>query len=159
MPRPFKFRRVYCRPGSNYFKPRGTPINLLEEVNLSMDEFEAVRLVSLEGMYQEDAAKKMNISRQTLGNILSSANRKIADCLVNAKALKIEGGVVKMIERYFICYDCKNEWTLPYGAGRPNECPKCKSANIHRAPKDRGWSIRGPGRGRGRCGMFGIGVK
>ena len=57
-----------------------------------------------------------------------------------------------------VCYDCKNEWTLPYGSGRPNECPKCSSLNIHRAPQDRGWARAGWGfghrfrHGRGRCG-------
>lgn len=120
-----------------------------------MDELEAVRLADLEGMYQEDAAKKMNISRQTFGNIIISAHRKIADCLVNAKALKIKGGVVEMAERHFVCYECKHEWTVPYGTARPNECPKCKSLNIHRAPHDRGWA-RGAGCGHrhrhGHCG-------
>lgn len=152
MPRPFRCRRVRCRPDANYFKPRGIPTDLLEEVNLNMDELEAIRLADLEGKYQEDAAKKMNVSRQTFGNIISSAHKKIADVLVNSKALKIEGGVVKMIERNFTCYDCKNEWTSPYGAGRPNECPKCKSTNIHRAPQDRGWARAGSAvGGRGRC--------
>lgn len=58
-----------------------------------------------------------------------------------------------MMEKQFLCYDCKNEWSVPYGSGKPNECPKCKSLNIHRAPQDRGWSRagRGFGRGRGRC--------
>lgn len=154
MPRPFRCRRVRCRPDANYFKPRGIPTDLLEEVDLTMDELEAIRLADLEGKYQEEAAKKMNISRQTFGNIVISAHKKIADVLVNSKALKIEGGVVKMMERHFICYDCKNEWTLPYGAGRPDQCPKCKSLNIHRAPQDRGWarSGGGAGRGRGKCG-------
>ena len=150
MPRPFRHRRVCCRPDSNYFKPRGIPIAVLEEVNLTMDELEATRLADLEGMYQEEAAKKMNVSRQTFGNILISAHKKMADCLVNSKALKIEGGVVKMMERYFVCYDCKNKWTLPYGSGRPNECPKCKSLNIHKAPQDRGWARAGWSGGRGR---------
>ena len=154
MPRPFRFRRVCCRPDSNYFKPRGIPVDALEEVNLTMDELESIRLADLKGMYQEDAAKKMNVSRQTFGNIISSAHKKIADALVNSKALKMKGGVVKMMERHFVCYECKNEWTLPYGSGRPNECPKCKSSNIHRAPQDRGWARAGlgGGRGRGRCG-------
>jgi predicted DNA-binding protein (UPF0251 family) len=67
----------------------------LEEVNLALDELEAVRLADLEGLYQENAAKKMNISRQTFGNIIERAHRKIADVLLNAKALKIEGGIVK----------------------------------------------------------------
>jgi len=154
MPRPFRCRKVRCRPDANYFKPRGIPSDLLEEIDLTMDELEAIRLADLEGKYQEDAAKKVNVSRQTFGNILASAHKKIADVLVNSKALKIEGGVVKMMERHFVCYDCKNEWVLPYGSGRPNECPKCKSLNIHRAPQDRGWAKTGGGfgHGRGRCG-------
>ena len=70
----------------------------LEKVNLTMDELEAIRLADAENVYQEEAAKKMNISRQTFGNILISAHKKIADCLLNTKALKIEGGVVEMVK-------------------------------------------------------------
>jgi predicted DNA-binding protein (UPF0251 family) len=69
---------------------------MLEEVNLTLDELEAIRLADSEGLYQEDAAKKMNISRQTFGNIVNSAHKKIADVLLHAKALRIEGGVVEM---------------------------------------------------------------
>jgi predicted DNA-binding protein (UPF0251 family) len=154
MPRPFRLRRVCCRPDANYFKPRGIPIDALEEVNLTMDELEAIRLADLEEMYQEDAAKKMDVSRQTFGNIIASAHKKIADTLVNSKALKIEGGVVKMMERHFVCYDCKHEWTSPHGAGRPDACPQCKSTNIHRAAQDRGWARgRGFASGRGFAGV------
>lgn len=152
MPRPLKYRRVCCNPRANYFKPRGIPLCQLEEINLGMDELEAVRLADLEGMYQEEAAPKMNISRQTFGNIINSAHKKVADALLNGKALKIKGGVVKIMERHFVCYDCKNEWTLPYGVGRPSECPKCKSKNIHRASQDRGWA-----RGRSFSGGRGFG--
>lgn len=101
MPRPFKCRRVCGNPVASYFKPRGIPVSVLKEISLTIDEFEAIRLADLGGLYQEDAAKKMNISRQTFGNIIESAHKKIADSIVNAKALKIEGGVVKMIERQF----------------------------------------------------------
>jgi predicted DNA-binding protein (UPF0251 family) len=73
-------------------------LDSLEEVNLTLDELEAVRLADLEGLYQEDAAKKIGISRQTFGNIINSAHKKIADVLLNAKALKIEGGVVKKVD-------------------------------------------------------------
>jgi predicted DNA-binding protein (UPF0251 family) len=97
MPRPCRCRRIRCNPDTNYFKPRGIPLDMLEEVNLALDELEAVRLADLEGLYQEDAAKKMNISRQTFGNIIDRAHKKIADVLLNAKALKIEGGKVKRI--------------------------------------------------------------
>ncbi|MFH1379741.1 MAG: DUF134 domain-containing protein [bacterium] len=150
MPRPFKFRKVCCRPDSNYFKPQGIPVNVLEEINMSIDELEAIRLADLEGMYQEDAAKKMNVSRQTFGNIINSAHKKIADSLVNTKALKIEGGVIKMMERHFECYECKKEWTLPYGVGKPHECPECKSTNVHRASQERGGARSGFGHGFGR---------
>src|SRR3989338_2197115 len=96
MPRPFRCRRIRCAPDMNYFKPRGIPVDSLEEVNLTLDELEAVRLADFDGLYQEDAARKMNISRQTFGNIINCAHKKIADVLLHAKALKIEGGVVKI---------------------------------------------------------------
>ena len=98
MPRPCRCRRIRCSPDKNYFKPRGIPLDMLEEVNLALDELEAVRLADLEGLYQVDAARKMDISRQTFGNIIKSAHEKIADALLNAKALKIEGGKVKRVD-------------------------------------------------------------
>ena len=97
MPRPCRCRRIRCRPDTNYFKPRGIPLDALEEVYLTLDELEAIRLADLTELYQEDAAKKMNISRQTFGNIINSAHKKIADALLNAKALKIEGGTVERV--------------------------------------------------------------
>ena len=97
MPRPCKCRHIRCKPDTNYFKPRGIPLDMLEEVNLALDDIEAVRLADWEGLYQEDAAREMNISRQTFGNIINSAHKKIADVLLNAKALKIEGGTVKRV--------------------------------------------------------------
>lgn len=96
MPRPRHCRRVWQLPQANYYKPRGIPLSVLEEVTLTVDEFEAIRLTDLEGLYQADAAEKMNISRQTLGRILESAHKKIADALVNGKALLIKGGPVEI---------------------------------------------------------------
>jgi predicted DNA-binding protein (UPF0251 family) len=84
-------------PQANYYKPRGIPLSVLEEVTLTVDEFEAIRLTDLEGLYQADAAEKMNISRQTLGRILESVHKKIADALVNGKALLIKGGPIQVI--------------------------------------------------------------
>lgn len=156
MPRPFKCRRICCDPKSDYFKPRGIPVHQLEEVNLTMDELEAVRLGDLEGVYQEDAASKMNISRQTFGNIIDSAHKKIADALLNGKAFKIKGGAYTMGRmRKFKCYACNHVWEIPYGTARPRECPQCKNTNVHRAEDDRGYARKGgPGFGRGRCGRF-----
>lgn len=157
MARPCKCRCVCGNPRADYFKPRGVPILQLEEVVLTLDELEAIRLADLDGLYQEEAAKMMNISRQTFGNIIESAHNKIANAIVNAKALKINGGIVKMMQKQFLCYDCKNEWSVPYGSGRPAECPKCQSKNIHRSPQDRGWArASGHGRGRGMCRRMGV---
>jgi predicted DNA-binding protein (UPF0251 family) len=99
MPRPFNFRRVCHLPQSSFFKPRGIPLSTLQQVLLTVDEFEAVRLADLEGLYQEDAAQRMNISRQTFGRIIDSAHKKIADALVNGKALSIEGGPYELDPR------------------------------------------------------------
>ena len=68
---------------------------MLESINLTFDELEAIRLADLEGMYQEKAAQEMNISRQTFGRIIESAHKKIADALVNGKALSIDGGNIE----------------------------------------------------------------
>jgi len=90
MPRPKKDRCVKCRLDACYFKPRGIPLVDLEEVSLTLDEIEAIRLADFEGLYHEGAARRMKISRQTFGRILSVARRKVAECLIKGKALKIE---------------------------------------------------------------------
>ena len=114
MARPRQCRRVGSMPESNYFKPRGIPLSILEEVILNVDEFEAIRLTDLEGLYQEQAAEKMNVSRQTFGRIIDSAHKKVADVLVGGKALKIEGGDFELDSlRKFRCYDCQHSWDLP----------------------------------------------
>ena len=64
---------------------------------MTVDEFEAIRLTDLEGLYHAQAAEKMNISRQTIGRILESAHKKIADALVNGKALLIKGGPIEIM--------------------------------------------------------------
>jgi len=89
MARPLKDRRISCVPAASYFKPVGIPLRDLEEIVLGMDELEAMRLADLQGLYQADAAGKMGVSRQTIGNILNSAHRKVADALLNGKALRI----------------------------------------------------------------------
>ena len=151
MPRPCKCRRVDCEPGVSYFKPKGIPAKALAEVKLTMDEFESLRLADLEGMYQDDAAKQMDVSRQTFGNIVKSAHKKIADALVNGKSIKIEGGVYQMVEMKFRCCDCSHLWETAYGTGRPSECPRCQNKNIGRAEEDRGAGRRGFRRGRRKC--------
>ena len=98
MPRPKCCRRIGCIPDASYYKPRGIPLSDLEEVHLTLDEFEALRLADYGGMYQEDAACSMNISRQTFGRIIDSAHKKIADALLHGKALRIEGGEIQLVK-------------------------------------------------------------
>ena len=151
MARPRNCRRVGSMPQSDYFKPRGIPLSMLEDVVLTVDELEAIRLADLEGLYQEQAAEKMKVSRQTFGRIIESAHKKVAEALVKGKALKIEGGEFEMAAvRKFKCYGCQHSWELPYGTGRPENCPSCKSGNIHRAQEERRCA-NGGGRVQGRC--------
>ncbi len=139
MSRPFKCRRIHSNPRFDYFKPRAIPLSMLEEVTLTVDEFEAIRLADNNSMYQEEAAKKMNVSRQTFGNIIKSAHEKIADALINGKAIKIEGGVYKLAgQQMFLCCECKCSWEIAQKTGKPYECPYCRSRNIHSHKSDKG---------------------
>ena len=95
--RPKKTRWVKCEPGERCFRPQYKPLNKLNGVLLTIDEFEAIRLADCEGLKQQDAAKKMRISRPTFSRIISSARNKVGDALVNVKAIKIEGGCCKVI--------------------------------------------------------------
>jgi predicted DNA-binding protein (UPF0251 family) len=90
MSRPCKRRRIRGNPHSNYFKPAGIPLNQLNEIELTMDEFEAIRLVDFQEISQELASRQMQISQPTLSRILSSARKKISDSIINGKAIKIE---------------------------------------------------------------------
>ena len=96
MPRKKCIRHIGRSPNRTYYKPAGIPMRDLLEVVIHLDEIEAIKLADLEKSYQEDAAKKMNISRQTFGRIIESAHQKIADALVNGKAIRIEGGNVEI---------------------------------------------------------------
>ena len=151
MPRPKRCRRIGASPGSSYFKPRGIPLSELEEVVLSVDEFEAIRLADLEGLYQEPAAEKMSVSRQTFGRIIESAHQKVAEALVRGKALKIEGGAIEIAcRKMFRCQDCRHSWELPDEREGLEKCPFCSSGNIQGAEGDRG-HLGQRGHGRGRC--------
>jgi predicted DNA-binding protein (UPF0251 family) len=97
MTRPFKCRKVMSEPRAYYFKPRAVPLCELEEIILQLDEFQALKYAELDRKDQATAAVEMKVSRQTFGTILASARRKLADAVVNGKALKIEGGPVELM--------------------------------------------------------------
>ena len=96
MPRPCCLRHIDFKPRADFFTPAGVPACTLEQVTLTLDEVEALRLADLNGLYQEQAAAKMKISRPTFSRIVEEARRKVADALIHGKALRLKGGIVRM---------------------------------------------------------------
>ena len=86
MPRPRLRRNVAGKPLSDYFKPAGVPLRDLEESILELGEFEAIRLIDVQGLSQQEAGEKMHISQSTLSRTLDSARKKLADAVVNDDA-------------------------------------------------------------------------
>jgi len=94
MPRPRCWRSIASEPPVSIFKPIGIPRTDLPEIQVTLDEYEALRLADLEGIYQTEAAERMGVSRATFGRILQSAHRKVAEALTRGHALRMEGGPV-----------------------------------------------------------------
>ena len=135
MVRPKKNRLIGFDPKINYFKPRGIPVIDLEEVRLTVDEREAIRLADLLGMCHEDAGRQMGVSRATFGRIVQRARQVVADAIINGKAVRVEGGNYKMVGpmRIFRCRACHYEWQEPFGTGRPEKCGGCGGDDFYRA--------------------------
>lgn len=153
MVRPRKIKLVDFEPGVTYFKPRAVPLNELEEVELTIDELETMRLSNIEKLGQEEAAKKMKVHQSTFQRTLTRAKEKITDALVNGKAIKIYGGDYTMPGKdgtgpigrgcgggrmggqsaggpggVCLCLNCKHE--QPHIQGQPctqTKCEKCGS--------------------------------
>jgi uncharacterized protein len=89
MPRPKLCRKITFNPKVTYFKPQGVPMRFLKIVELTTEEMEAYRLRHINNLEQKKAAKKMRTSQSTYQRILYSAYKKIADALINGKAIKI----------------------------------------------------------------------
>jgi predicted DNA-binding protein (UPF0251 family) len=83
MPRPIQTRKIEFVPRVNCFKPVGVPLTRLQETALTLDELDACAWPDLNGLYQEAAAEKMDISRSAFARTLESARRKIADALIH----------------------------------------------------------------------------
>jgi predicted DNA-binding protein (UPF0251 family)/DNA-directed RNA polymerase subunit RPC12/RpoP len=133
--RPIKPKLVGEAPRTDYFKPRGIPLADLEEITLNVEELEALRLVDLEGMYQEDAAREMGISRQTIQRMITEARAKVIEALVAGKALRIEGGsyILKEGVGKYRCGRCGSEFASRYGRrGRGWKCPSCDTTGLNK---------------------------
>jgi predicted DNA-binding protein (UPF0251 family) len=127
MVRPKKNRKVAFDPDVSYFKPRGIPLRHLEEVCLTVDELEAIRLSDGMGLSQEDAGRRMEVSRATFGRIIQNARQLIADALVNGKAIRIEGGTYRLSgdRLKLICKICDHSWEGTSKLENDTGCPKC----------------------------------
>lgn len=156
MARPPRERVVLRLPRASLLKPAGIPARELERVDLTIDEVEALRLVDLDGLSHEEAAGSLGVSRQTVGRVLEGARRKVADALVNGKAVVIGGGAYQ-IAGVRCCAACGARWQRDEGEARiagdeqmrtsgrvtPDEvCPRCGSRAVR--------ACVGPGGGRGR---------
>jgi predicted DNA-binding protein (UPF0251 family) len=147
MARPPLERFVAGLPRAGVFKPAHVRATELERVGLAVDEVEALRLVDLDGLSHEQAAARLGVSRQTVGRELEAARRKVADALVNGKALVIGGGTYQVTQRR-CCDACGWRWELSFEDQPParvrETCPACGSATIR--------TCTGPGAGHGRRG-------
>jgi predicted DNA-binding protein (UPF0251 family)/DNA-directed RNA polymerase subunit N (RpoN/RPB10) len=133
--RPTKWRKVEFIPSVQHFVPSDTDAEDMQENILRIEELEAVRLKDLEGLEQEQCAKKMEVSRQTFQRILNSAREKISDSLVNGKAIRIEGGNYTRNICPVTCLACGKKWKESYENfekvlnGEYN-CPDCNSKQV-----------------------------
>ena len=133
MARPRKCRWVASEPGVTFFKPQGIPMRELEQVVISVDELEALRLSDYLGLNQEDVAQEMNVSRPTVTRMLAKAHRVIAEALVYGKAIRIEGGDYQVAHPRFICQQCQFVWEdVGNATPAPRTCPNCHSAAVQR---------------------------
>jgi len=149
------WRRVGYIPQVTYFKPSGIRLTQPKEINLAVEEAEAIRLKDLEGLEQEECAQRMNVSRTTFARVLNSGRQKIADALLNGKAIRIGGGNFEMAARRFMCVN-GHEWDVPFEVmiKTPTQsCPTCNTPTIMPIwPWQPGWGKSGPGRHhRGGC--------
>lgn len=124
MSRPKQFRKIVSPPLMTGFKPFGIPRAQLEEVVLHYDEYEAIRLLDYEGLMQEQAAERMNVSRPTLTRIYESARKTIAKAFVEGKMIVIEGGNVDFGRQWFRCRKCHK---LVDGVENHIPCKNCVS--------------------------------
>jgi predicted DNA-binding protein (UPF0251 family) len=141
MPRPRKNRVVNHPPLFNQFKPIGIAGRHLEEVLLSLDEYEALRLADYKGLSHEEAAEEMDISRSTFTRLIEQSRAKITEFLVSGKMLRINGGNIHFRQNIIKCHDCGYMFKTDFDT-HMDKCPECNSQNLE--------NLAG-GFGHGRC--------
>lgn len=131
MPRPRKCRRVGFIPKNHYFSPFRTEGEEVEEVLLTIEEVESIRLADWEGFDQNIGAEQMDVSRGTFQRILNEARKKMADALIHGKAIRIEGGNYLLAAYRGRCQNCRCIWEDSIETGNETYkeshfCPKCR---------------------------------
>ncbi|WP_099466759.1 DUF134 domain-containing protein [Konateibacter massiliensis] len=101
MPRPRKWRRVCSMPRCTNFSPENSQNS--DIVRMTIDEYETIRLIDLEGLTQEQCATQMDVARTTAQAIYANARKKLAECIVNGLSLVIEGGEYHVCEHQDGC--------------------------------------------------------
>jgi len=129
MPRPRKLRFVYQPPIYTSFKPMGVRINELEQVSLSLDEFEAIRLTDYLGKEHSEAADEMEISRSTFTRLIEKARNKVAAFLIEGRHLYIEGGDVHFRGNILHCQHCGHMFKTDFDK-ITTVCPACSSSDL-----------------------------
>ena len=152
MPRPKKNRKVLEPPLFTEFKPVGIGGNMIDDVVMSIDEYEAFRLADFLGMSQEEAAEEMEISRPTFTRLIESARKKVAEMMVKGKRLTITGGNIEFRQNLVRGFNCGHLFRINF-AETIEKCPVCGSTNLVHL----GFGRHGHGMGRG--GRHGHGWK
>lgn len=137
MPRPMKHRWVEFFPEHTYYAPRGIRACELEEIELKLEELEAMRLKDIEQLTQEECAERMGISRQTFQNIIDSARRKVAIALTQGQALHIGGGHYRAKHCFYQCQACSHQYYIENEEERTT-CPSCGSHQVQCIQRHRG---------------------
>ena len=129
MPRPQDNRIVHGPPLFSEFKPMGVRGRNLEQILMTLDEFEALRLADFIGLSHAEAADEMEISRSTFTRLIEKARKKIADFLIQGKLLTIEGGSIHFRNNIIHCQDCGHMFKTNID-NAISECPACHSKNL-----------------------------
>lgn len=144
MPRPKKERKVFMPPVFDRFKPAGVRASMLDRIELTVDEFEAIRLADYLGYNHLESSKMMNISRSTFSRLIDMAHKKMSAFIIEGKELFISGGMVEFPANLVKCLDCGQVYDFDEYRG----CPNCSSERF--APLNELFGRRGGGRHRHR---------
>ncbi|MCF7801194.1 MAG: DUF134 domain-containing protein [Candidatus Marinimicrobia bacterium] len=131
MSRPRKIRQVQFPPRYDSFKPCGIPTQELVQIELTLDEYEALRLVDEQQLDHETTAAIMGVSRPTVTRLVESAHNKVARMLVRGGMLVIQGGDYQLNGHLYRCPKCRIfQERLQKLRPASHPCPQCKESNL-----------------------------